>query len=159
METSLIGKALDFGPKECGFESLVSNLLPYNSTAFLINHINFSIASKRRWITLRCTKKMLKILSLLKKLGVLNSYLILKPSGKFFAVKLSPFFYKSSSFYKNIKLVTTPSKTFNMKLKTLKIVSKSLGETIVILETSRGIITHKDALRLGVSGKILLVLN
>lgn len=49
METSLIGKALDFGSKECGFESLVSNLmLPYNVNAFLVNHINFTLISKQR---------------------------------------------------------------------------------------------------------------
>lgn len=48
METSLIGKALDFGSKECGFESLVSKIMPYDPIAFLVNHINFSIITKRR---------------------------------------------------------------------------------------------------------------
>ena len=74
-------------------------------------------------------------------------------------IKLSPFFYKNMSFFRKIKLVSTPSKRFNLKLRTLQILSKSLGETILILETSSGIITHIDALKLKIGGKILLVIN
>lgn len=159
METSLIGKALDFGPKECGFESLVSNLLPYNTTAFLVNHINFSISTRRRWTLLKYSPRMLKTLNLLKRLGLLNSYLLQGPSRKSSLLKVSPFFYKNSSFFKNIKLVTTPSKRFNVQLKSLRILEKSLGESIVVLETSKGILTHREALKLHLGGKVLLVLN
>ena len=159
METSLIGKALDFGPKECGFESLVSKMLPYNSTAFLVNHINFAIVSKRRWILFKGTKKIVTILALLKKLGVVQSYLVTRSNRFFLTVKLSPFFYKNSSFFRCIRLVSTTSKRFNLKLRTLQILEKSLGETIVVLETSKGIISHKEALKLKLGGKILLVIN
>lgn len=102
---------------------------------------------------------MLKVLRLLKKIGLLNSYLLNGGSNKFSKVKISPFFYRNSAFFKNIRLVTTPSKCFNIRLRTLQIVCKSLGESIIILETSRGILTHKEALKLRVSGKILLVLS
>jgi ribosomal protein S8 len=63
------------------------------------------------------------------------------------------------SFFRRVKLVSTPSKRFNLKLRTLQILSKSLGETILILETSFGTLTHMDALRLKTGGKILLVIN
>lgn len=159
METSLIGKALDFGPKECGFEPLVSKYIPYNSTAFLINHINMSIASRRRWILFRCTKKMIHILHLFKRLGLINSFLLINTTQKHLLIKLSPLFYKSTPFFKSVRLVSTPSKRFNLKLKTLQILEKSLGETTVILETSQGIITHRDALKLKIGGKILFVLS
>ena len=159
METSLIGKALDFGPKECGFESLVSKMLPYNYTAFLVNHINFAIATKKRWILFRYTKKSLRLLKLFKQVGVLQFYIVSSNSNSYKMIKLSPFFYKNMSFFRKIKLVSTPSKRFNLKLRTLQILSKSLGETILILETSSGIITHIDALKLKIGGKILLVIN
>ena len=160
METSLIGKALDFGSKECGFESLVSNLmLPYNVNAFLVNHINFTLISKQRWCFLRCSKKMIKILRLLKKIGLINSFLIFKSTSNFQFVKISPFLYKKSTFFKGIKLISTPSKQFNIKLKTLKILNQSLGETILILETSKGYITHYEALKKQLSGKLLFIIN
>lgn len=159
METSLIGKALDFGPKECGFEPLVSKVLPYNSIAFLINHINFAIATRKKWILFRYTKKILRVLRLLKKIGIIQFYIASKNISSTQVVKLSPFFYKNTSFFRRIKLVSTPSKRFNLKLRTLQILNQSLGETIIILETSHGVMTHIDALRLKTGGKILLVIN
>ena len=107
----------------------------------------------------RGTKKIITILALLKKLGVVQSYLVTRSNQFFLTVKLSPFFYKNSSFFRCIRLVSTPSKRFNLKLKTLQILEKSLGETIVVLETSKGIIPHKEALKLKLGGKILLVIN
>ena len=76
MEASLIGKALDFGSRECGFEPRVSKSLRYNSNAFLINHINFVISSRKRWCFCRFTKKIKKNLFLFRELGLLNSYFI-----------------------------------------------------------------------------------
>ena len=159
LETSLIGKALDFGPKECGFEPLVSNNMPYNSVAFLVNHTKFSVVSKRRWILFRCTKKMLPILAIFKRIGLLNSYILNRQNSTQLTVKLSPFFYKTSAFYKSIRLVSTPSKRFNIKLRTLQVLTKSIGEAVIILETSLGILTHTEALRLKIGGKILIVLT
>ena len=102
---------------------------------------------------------MLKVLRLLKKIGLLNSYLLNGNARGIYRVKVSPFFYKNSAFFKNVKLVTTPSKRFNIRLRTLQIVCKSLGESIIVLETSKGILTHKEALKLRISGKVLLVLS
>ncbi len=159
MEASLIGKALDFGSKECGFESPVSKIMPYDPIAFLVNHINFSIITRRRWTLLKCNKKMLRLLQLLRRIGIINSFILIR-SWKFpFIIKLSPLFYKSSTFFNNIRLMSTPSKRFNVKLKTLKIMDISIGKSLIILETSRGFMTHKEALRLGISGKLLLFLS
>ena len=134
-------------------------MLPYNSTAFLINHINFAVATKRRWILFRYTKKTLQVLNLLKRIGIIRFYIVSKGVGSSQLVKLSPFFYKHMPFFRRVKLVSTPSKRFNLKLRTLQILNQSLGETIVVLETSCGIITHTDALKLKIGGKILLVIN
>lgn len=159
METSLIGKALDFGSKECGFESLVSKIMPYDPIAFLVNHINFSIITRRRWTLLKCNKKMLCLLQLLRRIGIINSFILIRFWKFPLIIKLSPLFYKNSTFFNNIRLMSTPSKRFNVKLKTLKIMDISIGKSLIILETSRGFMTHKEALRLGISGKLLLFLS
>ena len=74
-------------------------------------------------------------------------------------MKISPFIYKKSSFFKSIKLISTPSKIFTVKLKALLIIQKSLGGSILLLETSKGIITHKEALNLKIGGKLLCTLS
>ena len=105
---------------------------------------------------------MTKSLILFKKIGLLNSYYIYASIFKnttIKKIKVSPFFYKDSPFFKKVSLVSSPSKTFSIKLKTLRIVAQSLGTTIVILETSKGLLTHREALRHKIGGKILFVIN
>ena len=156
METSLIGKALVFGSMQCGFESLVSNI-PYYTHALVINHINLISSSRRRSTTLRYNKKALALLAILKKLGVINSCVILSKSKKL--LKISPLTYKKTPFFKHLRLVSTPSKSFTVRLSTLKILNASIGQTIIILETSKGLMTHQDALKKHISGRILCVIT
>ena len=74
-------------------------------------------------------------------------------------VKISPFIYKKSPFFKSIRLVSTPSKAFTIKLSTLRVLQPSLGQSLMILETTNGLITHREALKLKISGRILCVIT
>ena len=73
-------------------------------------------------------------------------------------LKISPFIYKKSPFYKIVKLVSTPSKIFTIKLDTLRVIQISIGQAVMILETTKGLLTHREALKLKISGRILCVL-
>lgn len=155
METSLIGKALDFGSMLWGFESLVSNM-KYYSYAFVINHLNLIAFPRRRWTLIKYNKRSLQLILLFHKLGIINSYLIINANKKL--IKISPFIYRRSPFFKNIRLVSTPSKVFTVKLSTLRVLNTSLGQAIMILETTKGLLTHYEALKLKTSGRILCVI-
>jgi len=74
-------------------------------------------------------------------------------------LKISPFSYKKLPFFKHLRLVSTPSKAFTIRLTTLRILDKSIGQTIIILETSHGLLLHKAALKKQVSGRILCVIS
>ena len=93
----------------------------------------------------------------MRKYGVVHSSLLICNKNKI--VKISPFVYKKSSFFKGIKLISTPSKVFTVKISTLNIINKSLGSTVLLLETSKGILTHAEALKLKVGGKLLCVIG
>lgn len=97
------------------------------------------------------------LLFILKQLGVINSCVIVSKKKKL--LKISPFSYKRSPFFKHIRLVSTPSKAFTVRLSTLKILDKSVGQTTIILETSHGLLLHKNALKHQVSGRILCVVS
>jgi len=129
----------------------------YNSYAFLINHVNILTTSKKRSLIIRYNNKILTLAYILKSVGCLNSVVIISKSRKL--LKISTFFYKNKAFYRGVRLLSTPSKSFFVKLKTLKLLNKSLGNTVLILETSKGLITHTLALRLQVSGKLLCILG
>ena len=127
----------------------------YNSYAYLINHINFAIKKKSRFTTIRLTRKILSLLRLLRALGYLL-YLRLSSKKHFKSyVIITPIFYKTTTFYPSIKLISTPSKKFSVTIKALRIIDKSLKHSILILETSHGLITHKKALRYGIGGFLL----
>ena len=113
-------------------------------------------SSHQRHITFKYTKKSLKLISLLHKLGVIHSFIIISNSQKI--VKVSPFEYRQTPFFKSVRLVSTPSRSYTIKISSLKILEKSIGQGIIILETTQGLITHRDALRLNVSGRILCVI-
>lgn len=99
----------------------------------------------------------MKLLLLFKTCGVINSSFIVSKNKKL--IKISPFIYKRSSFFKGVKLISTPSKVFNIKLSSLRIVNRSLGGTILILETSKGIMVHTEALKRGVGGRMLCIIT
>ena len=131
--------------------------IKYNAYAYLVNHINILTLTKYRWAIIKITKKSFRLLLVLRKCGVLNSSILVSKSKSL--IKISPFVYKKSSFFKGIKLISTPSKSFTIKLKALHIIQKSLGGSLLLLETSKGIITHKEALRLKISGRLLCSLS
>ena len=131
--------------------------MKYNSYAFLINHVNILTSTKYRWSLVRYNRKSLKLLILLRHCGVVNSSLLICKKKKL--LKLSPFVYKKVPFFKGIRLISTPSKSFSIKLKALRIVSRSLGGAILVLETSKGLLTHNDALRLRIGGRLLCIIT
>lgn len=125
--------------------------------SFLINHINIVVSKKQRSITFRCGKKSLRLAFILRKLGLLN--FIIYKKGFLKLIKITTFLYRGRAFFSSLRQVTTPSKKFSIKLKSLRILSQSVGESIVLVETSLGIVTHAKAIELGVGGKILCVLS
>ena len=73
METSLTGKALDFGSNEYGFDPRVSNMR-YNSYAYVINHLNLAVSRKKLRIRFKYTQKTLDLTKALLIIGYINNY-------------------------------------------------------------------------------------
>ena len=73
METSLTGKALDFGSSEYGFDPRVSNIR-YNSYAYVVNHLNLAISKKKLRIKFKYTRKTLELTKALFSIGYISNY-------------------------------------------------------------------------------------
>lgn len=127
-----------------------------NSYSFLINHLNLLSISKRKSIVIRYNKRILSLIYLLSKVGYLNSFIILSKPKKL--IKISLTFFKKKVFFKKIKLISTPTKCFSVKLSSLKLLNSSLSNTLLILETSKGLITHNEAIKKNISGKLFCIL-
>lgn len=96
---------------------------------------------------------------MLYKVGAIKNFLIVKDAKNMKKIILSPSFYKNSSFYKNIRYVSTPSKKHTISLKALKLLQTALKASIIILSTPYGLITHKEAVKFKTGGIIICVLS
>lgn len=96
---------------------------------------------------------------MLYKAGVINFPYIVKVNPLYSFVTVSPLVYKTSTAYRRVRLASTPSKYFSIKLKTLQMLQHALGDTLIILETSHGFMTNQEALKLKLGGKILLIID
>jgi ribosomal protein S8 len=166
LETSLTGKALDFGSSEYGFDPRVSNIR-YNSYAYVINHLNLAIARKKLRIRFKYTRRTLDLTKALFTIGYISHYSIVSEKSplsdhKLFDSKnswiyVNTIFFKNTPFFKSLRLVSTPSKKHTTTLKGLRVINLSIKSSVIVLSTPYGIIDHREALRIGTGGTILCI--
>ena len=156
MESSLIGKALDFGSREYGFESHVSNsITKINSLAHFVNHFKIATNQKSLYFDVHLTTRSLQLLVLFYNLNLVRRYLKLSNSN--YRV------YPTYTFYRNrtrkIKIYLKSNHYLTIPIKLLKTVNLTRPYSHLILETNKGILTHKQALNFKVSGRLILIIN
>ena len=140
----------------------MSSILNYSSYSYVINHINLTLGQKKPQTTIKYSKKNFKLIYLFYKLGCINNFFIHTTKHNSYIIKyltFSIFFYKNSPFFKQIKLISSLSKKHTITYKALKIINQSIGTSILILSTTKGLLTHNEALKLKIGGLILAVLN
>lgn len=151
MGTSLIGKALAFGSKECRFEPYVSKIK--NAQNSVINAYNISVKKKSMRIKVHYTKTNYALVKKLNSLGIINSY-YLNSKDKYFI--MFPSYFKFVPYVGRIKAVSSGNKTFNITLRGLRLLNRIAGTSIVMVACDRGILTMQEAINLGLGGRIVL---
>lgn len=74
-------------------------------------------------------------------------------------ITFSVTYYKGTPFFKGVRVVTTPSRQHNVSLTALTVINVSIGSSIMLISSSKGLLTHKQALSRGVGGQILALLG
>lgn len=166
VEASLIGKALDFGSNEYGFDPRVSRIR-YNSYAYVINHLNLAISKKKLRIKLKYTRKTFELTKALAAIGYVSNYSVVSEKSLWAAryqtnssnswIYINAAFFKNTPFFKSLRLVSTPSKKHITSLKALHVINVSIKSSVILLATPYGIMSHREALRRGTGGTILCI--
>jgi ribosomal protein S8 len=153
LKTSLIGKALAFGPKKYGFESRVFKILfQYCKLTFLINHIFFSTIKKQLYCRIIFHNQFINWLVFLKKYGLINNFNLIEINSiKFIQIFLNSFV---NNIHKFFKLINKYKKHYYIDLTNLKLLHKRSGHSLYLLSTSHGILTHKNAIKKKTGGLI-----
>ena len=155
METSLIGKALDFGSSDYRFDSYVSKFINQNVYLHLISSLKINLAKKRLFFDLRVSKKGVNLLKVLEKLHIIRFYY--KINSNFFRIYLvyNRFFKKS----RILNIYCKKGNPLRLSLKALVLINITTPYSHFLLETSRGILTIKEAIYYKVGGFPVLFLS
>lgn len=153
METSLTGKALNFGFNEYGFESHVSNI----STLFtnnIVNLINLNSNKNNLWFTIYFTKSFFNFIIFLKSIKLIENFLLFKKNNKIYiTVKL--FYIKKKKIILTYKNFSKSSRIFFISLKALKFLKFKTGTSVYVISTSDGLLTLSNCLKKQKSGFLL----
>ena len=162
LSTSLIGKALAFGSSEYRFDPCVLNLHNTHKPAYLQNHIHFALNQQNPSSKIIYSKQTIKLVRMLQNIGCIHRFLITKNTNLSLQtnlIHLTVFFYKNTPFFKSFRLISTPSKQYRTTLSALRLLSKTLGSSTLILSTSKGLLTHESAIQRGTGGTLLFILS
>lgn len=152
METSLIGKALNFGFNEYGFESHVSKINYTHDTAYLINQIKIGMLHKKMHLTVLYTTNIFFLLKFLKKIKYIHFFHLLKNQKKL--IQIYPFYQKNLSHLQYLKIMIKPSHSLFISLRALHLIKKRTDAFNLLISTSHGLVTHSEAIRKQISGHI-----
>lgn len=154
METSLIGKALNFGFNECGFESRVSKT---NTTHSLINVINtwkITLKKKKIFFDMTYTKKTFYFIKILKFLKLINFFFFVKKNEWIWIRSYVTFNFLRPELAL-MRFFSTPSKKFWLSLYALKLLQKRTGVSTYLISTSSGVVPASKSIRLRKAGLLL----
>ena len=153
METSLIGKALDFGPRYYRFESCVSNSILTNSCMSFLNKFLICIFRRSLYLDVKLTSSSRQLASILLMLNLLRR--VCQVNSLKWRCFLS--YRKSRCYGRSIRCYTslTSKKTFS--LKALRLLNQNLPFSHYIIATDKGLMTHKTAIKHGIGGILVCV--
>jgi ribosomal protein S8 len=123
---------------------------------FITNSYNIAVKKKSLNIKFRVTRNNLRLLKKFKSLGIVNSYLYDKTKN---LAKMSPTYFNNTPYSSSVKLISRDAKAFSISLKGLNLLKKFSGESIIIIETPKGILTLEESLYKKSTGKILAILS
>lgn len=116
--------------------------------------LNINTAHKNLIFKINHTKKILAFVSTLKRLNFIHKFIIIKNNNDFF-IKIFIFYYKKKRIGSNFKLISKPSKSFLISLKALRLLSKRTNNSIFLISTTKGILTHQEAINANTGGLLI----
>ena len=124
------------------------------SLAYVINLININKLRKNLHFKMIFNKKNMQIINFFKNLNLIHKYIIIKNNNIIY-LNIYLYYYKNNTICSNFKIISKPSKKFLISYKSLRLLDKKTGDSVFILSTPKGILTHKDALKFKTTGLVV----
>jgi small subunit ribosomal protein S8 len=121
-----------------------------DNLSLLFSNINLASVSRQKSITVKTSKKIIKVLNVFYKEGLIRGYAYNFKITRIF-IKYSGSEYRPTIKY--IKKISTPRRFFFVNVKTLS--KLNLAGQFFLLSTIEGLVTSTKALSRNIGGKVL----
>jgi len=125
-----------------------------NPYSYTINHLKLAVAKKHFYFLLNYTKRVQSFLRVLKKLNLIRRFHVLN-SKKF--VVFPTYAKKSTGSY--LRVYYRLRNPIVVRHAALVLINKSLGNSIVLVDSSRGVVTQAEALKLRIGGILICIIS
>lgn len=119
----------------------------------IISHIQMHSSKKDLFFTVRATSKGLTLLSLLEKLSVIRSYYKLD-SGNY---RVFLFYSRNYKTKRQIRLYARKTNDLQLSFTSLRMLNFLTPTSYFVIETNKGLMTHKEALPERIGGKLVAI--
>lgn len=133
-------------------------IMQTNPYIYLVNHVNLLNTQKLLQTKIRVNKKILSLIRALNLIGCIHKFQLVKGGSRQYVYITVPF-YKNTPFFKSVRVISTPSKKHSISFDALKLITKTLNASILLLSTNHGIINHLEALDKKVGGIALCIVH
>lgn len=137
-----------------GSNPMFPNMLYSYSPYYVLSLANISRLKKNLSFYIKYTKKTSLVVKFFKKINFFENYVIVKINNVLY-FKVTPFYYKNLSYSAKFKIISNAERKYFISLKALVLINKRSGRSIYVISTSRGLMTHKMALKKKTSGFLL----
>ena len=129
------------------FQVLMTQL---NYTYF-INHLKLNIARKNYFFDIKVNNKILKLIKVLYKLNIIRRFVLITP----YKYRIYTSWFDKHSSLLNLKNYSRTSNPIRIRLQSLNILKTNTHNSYLILSTSKGLLTHQEAIQYKVGGFLI----
>ena len=126
-----------------------------NPASYFLSQLQLSSSRRRLFFDAQLTTKMKQLATILKKLNIITRFYRLEGSKYRFFPSYTR--YRKSS--RHVRTFTRPNGRLRFTRNSLRLVNFLTPHTYYLLDTPSGLITHKEALRLGHGGLLLAIVQ
>lgn len=125
-----------------------------NRYSNFLNLLTISSLKKSLYFDVHMTSKLRRLASLLLSLNVIRRFHRLNSS----TYRVFPSYTRYRRYARKYKTYTRLKGRIQLQAKAIRLLNINTPHSYYVLDTSRGVVTHKEALKFGIGGVLLMII-
>lgn len=123
-----------------------------NAHAHFLNHYKIATSKKRLYFDVRVTSRSISLLKLFFDLNLVRRYAALSEHS----YRVYPNYTYTKRYARQFDSYLKSNHYLILSINILRVVNRNLPASYLVLETDRGVMTHKEALRHKIGGRLIM---